>query len=148
MEVNKLYIKKVNEKALVPKYMTEGSAAMDLCACLESDVTMAPGKRFLVPTGLSVMIERGFAGMLYARSGLAAKSGITLANCVGVIDSDYRGEILVALINLSDEDFTVTHGMRIAQMVITPVCVPEIIETDELDETARGEGGFGSTGVK
>ncbi|MBE6551053.1 MAG: dUTP diphosphatase [Ruminococcaceae bacterium] len=148
MEVNKLYIKKVNENAVIPKYMTEGSAAMDICACLDGDIVIAPGKAVLVPSGLAVMIERGFAGMLYARSGLAAKNGITLANCVGVIDSDYRGEILVALINLSDKDFTVTHGMRIAQLVITPVCVPTIIVTDALENTARGEGGFGSTGVK
>ncbi len=148
MEVNKLYIKKVNENAAIPKYMTDGSAAMDICACLGADVIIAPGKTVLVPTGLAVMIERGFAGMLYARSGLAAKNGITLANCVGVIDSDYRGEILVALINLSDKEYTVTHGMRIAQMVITPVCTPEITETDRLEDTVRGEGGFGSTGVK
>jgi len=144
---NNLFIKRLRPNALIPRYMTEGSAAMDLYSCIDEDIIIPSGSRALIPTGIAVMIEKGFAGLIYARSGLASKYGITLSNCVGVIDSDYRGEIMVSLINLSDTPFTVTDKMRIAQMAISPVASVQIIETDELCDTHRGKGGFGSTGV-
>ena len=145
----KLKIKKLNENAVVPEFATSGSAGMDLRACIESDIVINPGQRALIPTGLAIALEsNAYVAYLYARSGLAVKLGITLANCVGVVDSDYRGEIKIGLINQSDVPFTVTNGERIAQMVIAPVIVPEIEEVCELDETERNEGGFGSTGRK
>jgi len=148
MEVTRLFIKKVRENAVIPEYMTSGSAAMDLYSAVDSDTVIEPGGKALIPTGIAVMIEEGYAGFIYARSGLAVKSGITLSNCVGVIDSDYRGEICVALYNTSSVPFTVTDGMRIAQMVISKVETPVIVLTDELSDTERGKGGFGSTGVR
>ena len=145
----KLKIKKLNKNAVVPEFATSGSAGMDLRACIESDIVINPGQRALIPTGLAIALEsNAYVAYLYARSGLAVKLGITLANCVGVVDSDYRGEIKIGLINQSDVPFTVTNGERIAQMVIAPVIVPEIEEVCELDETERNEGGFGSTGRK
>ncbi len=144
-----LKIKKLNENAVAPKAATGGSAGMDLYACLESDVTLKPGERALIPTGIAIALEsNAYVAYIYARSGLAIKSGITLSNCVGVVDSDYRGEVKVGLINLSDSEYTVTNGDRIAQMVIAPVIIPEISEVDELDETERNTGGFGSTGKR
>lgn len=142
-----LKIKKLNAKAAVPFRATEGSAGMDLRACLDEPMVIEPGKRALVPTGLSIALESSsYVAYIYARSGLAVKLGITLSNCVGVIDSDYRGELKVGLINLSDEAYTVNDGERIAQLVIAPVVIPEVEEVDELDETERSAGGFGSTG--
>ncbi len=142
-----LRIKKVNENAVIPKAATGGSAGMDLYAALSEEVTLAPGQRALIPTGIAIALESNlYVAYIYARSGLAIKSGITLSNCVGVVDSDYRGEVKVGLINLSDSDYTVKNGDRIAQMVISPVIMPEIIEASELDETERASGGFGSTG--
>ncbi len=144
-----LKIKKLNENAVVPKAATGGSAGMDLYACLDSDVVIKPGERVLIPTGIAIALEsNAYVAYIYARSGLAIKSGITLSNCVGVVDSDYRGEVKVGLINLSDCEYTVANGDRIAQMVIAPVIVPEIQEVDELDETERSTGGFGSTGKR
>lgn len=144
-----LKIKKLCENAIVPKAATGGSAGMDLYACLDSDVTLKPGERALIPTGIAIALESNlYVAYIYARSGLAIKSGITLSNCVGVVDSDYRGEVKVGLINLSDSEYTVTNGDRIAQMVIAPVIVPEIAEVDELDKTERADGGFGSTGKR
>lgn len=144
-----LKIKKLNENAVVPKAATGGSAGMDLYACLDFDVTLKPGERALIPTGIAIALEsNAYVAYIYARSGLAIKSGITLSNCVGVVDSDYRGEVKVGLINLSDSEYTVTNGDRIAQMVIAPVIIPEISEVDELDETERADGGFGSTGKR
>ena len=142
-----LKIKKLTENAVIPKYATKGSAGMDLYACIESDITLAPGERAVIPTGIAIALESAdYVAYIFARSGLAVKSGITLPNCVGVIDSDYRGEIKVGLINLSDKPYTVANGDRIAQLVISPVIVPEISEADELDATERAAGGFGSTG--
>ena len=116
---------------------------------MDSDVVLKPGQRALIPTGIAIALpDSSYVAYIYARSGLAIKYGITLSNCVGVVDSDYRGEVKVGLVNLSDEDYTVSSGERIAQMVIAPVIIPEINEVDELDETERGAGGFGSTGKK
>ncbi len=144
-----LKIKKLNDNAIIPKAATGGSAGMDLYACLDSDVVLKPGQRALIPTGIAIALpDSSYVAYIYARSGLAIKYGITLSNCVGVVDSDYRGEVKVGLVNLSDKDYTVASGERIAQMVIAPVIIPEINEVDELDETARGAGGFGSTGKK
>lgn len=144
-----LKIKKLNENASIPQIATSGSAGMDLKACIENDIVIEPGSRALIPTGIAIALpDNSYVAYIYARSGLAVKQGITLANCVGVIDSDYRGEIKVGLINQSDVPYTVTNGERIAQLVIAPVIVPEISEADELDETERSDGGFGSTGRK
>lgn len=144
-----LKIKKLNENAVIPEMATSGSAGMDLRACIDADVVINPGERALISTGLAIALEsNAYVAYIYARSGLAVKSGITLANCVGVIDSDYRGELKVGLVNISDKPFTVSNGERIAQLVIAPVIVPEILEVDELDETERAAGGFGSTGIK
>lgn len=142
-----LKIKKLSENAVIPKTATGGSAGMDLYACLDSDITLAPGQRALIPTGIAIALEsNAYVAYIYARSGLAIKSGITLSNCVGVVDSDYRGEVKVGLINLSDSEYTVKNGDRIAQMVIAPVIMADVQEVSELDETERAEGGFGSTG--
>ncbi len=142
-----LKIKRINENANIPKAATGGSAGMDLYACLESDIVLKPGQRALIPTGIAIALEsNSYVAYIYARSGLAIKSGITLSNCVGVVDSDYRGEVKVGLINLSDREYTVKNGDRIAQMVIAPVIMAEVEEVSELDETERSDGGFGSTG--
>lgn len=131
----------------VPSYATAGSAGMDLRACIDAPVTITPGEQGLIPTGLAIALpDPGYVALLYARSGLAIKHGLSPANCVGVIDSDYRGEIVVALRNYAKEPYTVEPGERIAQMVITPVVQAEIALVDELDHTDRGAGGFGSTG--
>ncbi len=144
-----LKIKKVSENAIIPKAATGGSAGMDLYACIDGDIVIKPGERVLVPTGIAIALEsNAFVAYIYARSGLAIKSGITLSNCVGVVDSDYRGEVKVGLINLSDKEYTVSSGERIAQIVIAPVIMPEIEEVEELDETERNAGGFGSTGKR
>ena len=139
-------VKKLNCKAFLPTYGTPQSAGADLYACLDSPVTIAPGCTSFIPTGLSMEIPVGTAGLIYARSGLACKKGLAPANKVGVIDSDYRGEFIVALHNHSEESRVVEHGERIAQLVITPVYIPGFVETDELSDTTRGTGGFGSTG--
>lgn len=142
-----LKIKKLNINAVIPQRATKGSAGLDLSACLESDVTIEPGEIKMIPTGISAAPDsENTALMIYPRSGLASKYGIALANCVGVVDSDYRGEIKVPLINNGNERFFVTNGMRIAQIVVTPVLLPEIKITDSLDDTERSDGGFGSTG--
>jgi len=130
-----------------PSYETEGSAGMDIRAFLKEPVVIEPGKRALIPTGLFMEFEAGYEVQIRARSGLAVRHGIGLVNGVGTIDSDYRGEIKVALVNMGEEAFTVNNGDRIAQMVIAPVVQAEIEPAEELSETARGKGGFGSTGV-
>ena len=140
-------IKKLSEDAVLPAYQTEGAAGMDISACLTEDVILNPMERKLIPTGFAIAVPNGYAAYLYARSGLASKKGITLPNCVGVIDSDYRGEVKVALVNLSDEPFEIKNGDRIAQMVISPVIQAILVEKEELSETKRAGGGFGSTGV-
>lgn len=140
-------IKKLNENAVVPTYGSPFSAGADLYSAMD-DVTIAPHATVLIKTGLALELPVGFAGLIYARSGLASKRGLAPANKVGVIDCDYRGEIMVALHNHSDIEQTVSKGERIAQLVITPYVVADFKETDELSETVRGEGGFGSTGTK
>jgi len=139
-------IKKLDKNAIVPTYGTEYSAGADLYACMTEDIVVAPGKTEFIHTGISLEIPAGFAGLVYARSGLSCKKGLAPANKVGVIDADYRGEIMVALHNHSDESVTVAHGDRIAQLVITPFLHVVFNEVDTLSDTVRGEGGFGSTG--
>lgn len=148
MEIG-IKIKKLRPDAKIPAYATEGSAACDLCFAGDGELTIAPGETAMVPTGLSISPGRGdVAAFIYARSGLAAKRGVAPANCVGVVDSDYRGEIKVALHNHSAEPFTVAPGDRIAQMVIAPVIKASFEVVSELDDTERSSGGFGSTGIK
>lgn len=139
-------IKKLHPKAFIPTYGSAFSAGADLYACLEEDITIAPGKTVMIPTGLALEIPEAYAGFVYARSGLASKKGLAPANKVGVIDSDYRGELIVALHNHSMESRTVLHGERLAQLVIAPVLACDFIEADALGDTSRGSGGFGSTG--
>ncbi|MCR4779461.1 MAG: dUTP diphosphatase [Ruminiclostridium sp.] len=139
--------KKLNENAKLPYRATEGSAGADLFACIGEDITIAPGERILIPTGIAIELpDSGCGAFVFPRSSVSSKYGVSLANCVGVIDSDYRGEIKVPLINHSDEPYTVRNGDRIAQMVILPVIVPEYTENEQLGDTERGGGGFGSTG--
>lgn len=138
---------KIGNEIPAPHFATEGSAAMDLCACIDSDVTIAAGARAIIPTGLAIALPSAeYVALICARSGLASKFGITMANGVGVIDSDYRGELRVALFNSSDSDYTIHDGDRIAQLMVLPVVQPQLQFVEELDETARGCGGFGSTG--
>ena len=132
---------------IYPSYETKGSAGMDIRAYLNETVFIEPGKRALIPTGLFMEFEPGYEVQIRARSGLAAKHGIGLVNGVGTIDSDYRGEIKVALINMGEDAFAVNNGDRIAQMVIAPVVHAEVEPVDALSDTERGAGGFGSTGV-
>lgn len=139
-------MKKLNPQAVTPSYGTNFAAGADLYALLEAPVTIAPGETFLVHTGIAMEIPEGFAGLIYARSGLATKKGLAPANKVGVVDADYRGEIMVALHNHSQNEAVIENGERIAQLVIAPFLTAEFIETESLDETERGEGGFGSTG--
>lgn len=144
----KVRIKKLNERAVIPTYGSAGSAGGDLYSAEENDITVAPGQTAFIGTGLAAEIPQGLVGLVYARSGLACKKGLAPANKVGVIDSDYRGEIKVALYNHGKESQTVAKGERIAQLVIAPFVFAEYEETDDLSDTARGEGGFGSTGRK
>lgn len=141
-------IKKLNENAVIPTYGTEYAAGADLYACMDEAVTINPGQTCFIKTGLAMEVPVGYAGLIYARSGLACKKGLAPANKVGVIDSDYRGEIMVALHNHSNEAVVVESGERIAQLVITPYIVAAFNQVDELEDTVRGEGGFGSTGSK
>jgi dUTP pyrophosphatase len=130
----------------LPRYMSEHAAGMDLCAACDGDVTLAPGERALIPTGIHIAVPAGHEAQVRPRSGLALKSGVTVANAPGTVDADYRGEVGVILVNLGREPFTVTRGMRIAQMVVAPVARASLEVVDELPESQRGEGGFGSTG--
>ena len=140
-------IKKLRENAVIPKRATEGSAGADLYACIDEPVELAPGGLVRIPAGIAIELENnGLAAFLFARSGLGVKHGITLANSVGVVDSDYRGEICVGLCNVSDKPYTIQPGERIAQMVIMPVACAQFVQADELGSTERGEGGFGSSG--
>ena len=139
-------VKILREGAKLPTYGSAEAAGADLYACLEGDVTIQPGQTAFIPTGFAMAVPRGCAGLIYARSGMACKRDLAPANKVGVIDSDYRGEIIVALHNHGSEARTVSHGERIAQMVITPVLTPAYEEVESLEETGRGAGGFGSTG--
>ena len=141
-------IKKLNDKATLPVYSSEFAAGADLYSCLEGEVTIAPGETRLIPTGLAMAIPEGLVGLIYARSGLASKKGLAPANKVGVIDSDYRGEIMVCLHNHGNVAQTVENGERIAQIAFVPYYAADFKLVDELDETVRGAGGFGSTGTK
>jgi dUTP pyrophosphatase len=143
----KINFRKLSEKAITPTYGTECSAGLDLAACVDEDITIAPSKIVTICTGLAMEIPDGYFGMLCPRSGLAAKSGITLLNSPGVIDSDYRGEIKAILINRSSSFFVVSHGMRIAQMIISPFKKVSVDEAEILGESGRGSNGFGSTGL-
>ncbi|MBR3948845.1 MAG: dUTP diphosphatase [Clostridia bacterium] len=141
-------IKKLRENAVVPTYGSEFAAGADLYAAIEEAVTIEANETKLIPTGLAMEIPTGYAGLVYARSGLASKRGLAPANKVGVIDSDYRGEVMVALHNHGTIEQTIEAGERIAQMVIAPYVTANFILSDSLDDTVRGEGGFGSTGTK
>ncbi|OGP76580.1 MAG: deoxyuridine 5'-triphosphate nucleotidohydrolase [Deltaproteobacteria bacterium RBG_16_49_23] len=149
MEQVKIHIRRLkkNHPISLPQYMTEGSSGMDLFASLEEEVTLLPGERRLIPTGISVAIPKGFEGQVRPRSGLAIQKGIGLVNGPGTIDSDYRGEVGILLINFGKEPFTLRNGERIAQMVISRVFRSILVEVDELPPTQRQGGGFGHTGV-
>ncbi len=140
-------IKKISPNAVLPTYGTENAAGADLSACLFAPITIDPGQTFVVKTGLTMEIPEGYVGLIYARSGLATKRGLAPANKVGVIDSDYRGEIMVALYNQSELPQKIEPGERIAQLVIAPYLQGVFNEVDELSDTTRGAGGFGSTGA-
>ena len=138
---------RIGREIPAPRYATQGAAAMDLCACLDAPLTIPAGTRAVVPTGIAIALpSKDYVALMFVRSGLGIKKGICLSNGVGVIDSDYRGEVRVGLSNNSDEDYTVMPGDRISQLMVVPVMCPTPVFVDELDETERGEGGLGSTG--
>lgn len=139
-------VKKLNENAILPTYGSAEAAGADLYACLDAPVSIQPGETAWIPTGIALEVPKGCAGLVYARSSLGAKRGLAPANKVGVIDSDYRGEIRVVLLNHSNQVQTVAPGERVAQFLITPVLTPAYVEVAELSDTQRGTGGFGSTG--
>ena len=142
----KMNVKKLNENAIIPTYGSAAAAGADLYACADADIVIESGATVLVHTGVAMAIPDGYVGLIFARSGLATKRGLAPANKVGVVDSDYRGEIMVALHNHSSEAQTISHGERIAQMVVMPYAAADFDLVDELDSTERGAGGFGSTG--
>ena len=144
--MNRVRVRKLRSNAVLPTYGSAEAAGADLYACLEAPVTIEPGQTAWIPTGLALEIPKGCAGLIYARSGMACKKGLAPANKVGVIDSDYRGEIIVVLHNHGGLAQTLSNGERIAQMVITPVLTPAYEEVSDLTDTGRGQGGFGSTG--
>lgn len=143
----KVNIKKTDERAIIPTYGSEYAAGADLYACCDT-TEILPGKTVKISTGIAIELPQGYVGLIYARSGLATKRGLAPANKVGVVDCDYRGEVMVALHNHSDEVQTIERGERIAQLVIAPYFEADFCETDELSDTVRGAGGFGSTGKK
>ncbi len=144
--MERIRVKKLKETAITPTYGSAEAAGADLYACLYEPVTILPGQSAFIPTGLAMEIPRGYAGLIYARSGLACKRGLAPANKVGVVDSDYRGEFMIVLHNHGDAPQIIEHGERIAQLVITPVFTPGFTVVDELSDTERAGGGFGSTG--
>ena len=144
--MNTVKVKKLHPNAKLPTYGSLEAAGADLYACLDAPVTVAPGETVWIPTGIALEVPKGCAGLVYARSSMGVKRGLAPANKVGVIDSDYRGEIRVVLLNHGKETQTVEHGERVAQFLITPVLTPCYEEADELSDTDRGAGGFGSTG--
>tara|TARA_Y100000996_G_scaffold18696_1_gene13847 strand:+ start:114 stop:554 length:441 start_codon:yes stop_codon:yes gene_type:complete len=146
--MTEILIKRLSKDIILPKYETSGSSGLDLSANIKTPVEIEPGKTTIIPTGISVSIPKNFEIQIRPRSGLAAKNQITVLNTPGTIDADYRGEIKVILINLSKETFVVENGARIAQMVVCPVIKTKLKEVDSLDNTSRGSGGFGSTGMK
>ena len=146
--MTKILIKRLSKEVILPKYETDGSSGLDLAAFINKDIEIKPGKSEIIPTGLAVAIPKNFEIQIRPRSGLAAKYQITVLNTPGTIDADYRGEIKIILINLSDKSFVVENGARIAQMVLCPVVKAQLKEVENLDDTKRGSGGFGSTGKK
>lgn len=151
MTIPPVRLKKLDPRAVAPAYQTPGAAGLDLAACLPADtphIRLEPGRIARVPTGWAIAIPEGFEGQVRPRSGLASRLGVTVPNAPGTIDSDYRGELLVALINLGPEAYLIEHAARIAQLVIAPVVRAALVVVDELDATPRGAGGFGSTGTR
>ena len=146
--MTKILIKRLSKEVSLPRYETSGSSGMDLAANIDANINIDPGKTAIIPTGLALSIPKGFEVQIRPRSGLAAKQKISVLNTPGTIDADYRGEIKVILINLGQEPFKVEKGLRIAQMVVCPVVQAQLKEVDDLSETERGKGGFGSTGTK
>jgi len=146
--MTKILIKRLSKQVSLPKYETSGSSGMDLAANIDTNINIDPGKSAIIPTGLALSIPKGFEVQIRPRSGLAAKQKISVLNTPGTIDADYRGEIKVILINLGQETFIVEKGLRIAQMVVCPIVQAQLKEVDDLSETERGKGGFGSTGTK
>ena len=146
--MTKILIKRLSKEVPLPKYETSGSSGMDLAANINANIDIDPGKTAIIPTGLALSIPKGFEVQIRPRSGLAAKQKISVLNTPGTIDADYRGEIKVILINLGQETFKVEKGLRIAQMVVCPVMQAQLKEVEDLNETERGKGGFGSTGTK
>ena len=146
--MTKILIKRLSKEVSLPKYETNGSSGMDLAADIDANINIDPGKTAIIPTGLALSIPKGFEVQIRPRSGLAAKQKISVLNTPGTIDADYRGEIKVILINLGPEPFKVEKGLRIAQMVVCPIVQAQLKEVDDLKQTERGEGGFGSTGTK
>ncbi len=144
----KILIKRLSKEVSLPKYETSGSSGMDLSANIDDNINIEPGETAIIPTGLALSIPKGFEVQIRPRSGLAAKQNISVLNTPGTIDSDYRGEIKVILINLGQESFKVEKGLRIAQMVVCPVVQAQLKEVNDLSDTVRGKGGFGSTGTK
>jgi dUTP pyrophosphatase len=145
--MTKILIKKLSKTAIIPKYETQGASGLDISANINEDLTLAINESILVPTGIAVSIPQGFEIQIRPRSGLAAKKGISVLNTPGTIDADYRGEIKVILINHGNEPFIIRNGDRIAQMVVCPIVQAKFEQVDELNDTERGSGGFGSTGV-
>ena len=143
----KVLFKRLNQKAKLPSYKTAGSSGMDLMACIDEPITIKPNESKLIPTGIAIAIPEDTEVQIRPRSGLALKKSVTVLNTPGTIDSDYRGEIKVLLINLGAEPVTIDHGMRIAQMIFSPVLKATFQLTNKLDNTSRGDGGFGSTGL-
>tara|TARA_Y200000002_G_C22456361_1_gene568500 strand:+ start:164 stop:604 length:441 start_codon:yes stop_codon:yes gene_type:complete len=146
--MTKILIKRLSKEVSLPKYETNGSSGMDLSANIDSNISISPGKTEIIPTGLALSIPKGFEIQIRPRSGLAAKKNLSVLNTPGTIDSDYRGEIKVILINLGIDTFIVEKGLRIAQMVLCPIDRADLEEVDDLNKTQRGKGGFGSTGTK
>lgn len=141
-----LKVKKLKDNAIIPERKTSGSAGYDLCACINEEINLEAGKTVMIPTGIAAEIPQGYAGMIFTRSGLGIKHGVHVTNGVGVIDSDYRGEIMVGLRNLGEKSYVILPNERIAQLVLLAVFTPDTQEVEELTETDRGNGGFGSTG--
>ena len=141
-----LKIKRLPHNRILPEYKTEGAAGMDLCAAISEPIELKPLERTLIPTGLKIELEHGYEAQIRPRSGMSIKHGITLINCVGTIDEDYRGEVCVAVVNISNEPYTIQPDERIAQMVITNYVQAKLEVVEELSDTDRGEGGFGATG--
>ena len=148
MNTISVLVKKLNKNATIPSYGTEFSAGADLYSCIDDDIIINPGSAEMISTGISVELPEGTVGLIYARSGMAVKRGLAPSNKVGVIDSDYRGEIKVSLYNQGNEIQIIKNGERIAQMIVTPYYFAEYCESSELTDTVRGSGGFGSTGIK